>query len=337
MTCNLSEDLPWSALLEARKLLEQGVTGIAFAKRGQWSCQPSADASWQHAEEALLVDFDRDLRRRQEAIEASRCIGFYDSKVGELPSLEASSGVVLDSVLVNAARIYLPIIIGAAKAKRDGRSFVAGHLTQTLDGRIACENGQSQWIGNEADLRHSHRMRALLEGVIVGATTALHDNPQLNVRHVSGPDPRRIVVSGRGRILEHAQSLKIMQGAGCEVLVGDNYMQSVDAAAMASSVVLNGVSADDGRIHPTAVLAKLRERGLHSFYLEGGSGTLSSFLQAGCLDVLQIHIASMVLGSGLAGLQLPAIDHVDQGMQMQVDHSVLDGHVLLTCIPHSKM
>ncbi len=335
MTCNLSEDLPWYALLEARKLLEQGVTGIAFAKRGQWSCQDAAEVSWQHAEEVLLVDFDCDPRSRQEAVDACKCVVFYDSKVGDLPSLELA-GRALDSSLINAARIYLPVIIGAAKAKREGRSYVAGHLTQTLDGRIACENGQSQWIGNEADLRHSHRMRALLEGVIVGATTALSDNPQLNVRHVLGPDPRRIVISGRGRALEHAQSLKVMQDPGCEVLVGDSYLQSVDTAAMATSVNLHGVEADDGRIHPEEVLAKLRSRGLHSFYLEGGSGTLSSFLQAGCLDVLQVHIATMVLGSGLAGLQLPAIEHVDQGMQMQVDHAVLDGHVLLTCIPHSK-
>lgn len=329
MSCNLPTTLPWSTLLEARQLLARGASGLAFSRRGNWHCQPSTDLSWQTAEEVLLVDEDPKLRALAEQAHGS--VSFYGTDARGLPSIESAAGSVLDPDLATAARVYLPVILGAAKAKREGRSFVAGHLTQTLDGRIACENGQSQWIGNQADLHHSHRMRALLEGVVVGATTALHDDPQLTVRHVSGTDPRRIVISGRGRVLAASHPLKMMQAPGCEVLAGGPLSDTVADP----SVVVHSVAADNGRIQPQDVLAKLRERNLHSFYLEGGSGTLSSFLQAGSIDLLQVHIAAMVLGSGLPGLQLPAVDHVDQGRKMHMDHAVLDGHVLLTCIPHS--
>lgn len=328
MSCNLSNELPWSTLLEARQLLAQGVAGLAFGRRGNWHCQPSTDLSWQDADEVLLVDDDPKLLALAEQARGS--VSFYRLDARGLPWIEALAGAVLDPDLATAARVYLPVLLGAAKAKRDGRSFVAGHLTQTLDGRIACENGQSQWIGNQADLHHSHRMRALLEGVMVGATTALHDNPQLTVRHVSGEDPRRIVISGRGRVLAASDSLQMMQAPGCEVLAGGPLVHAVAEP----SVVVHSVAADNGRIQPQDVLAKLRERNLHSFYLEGGSGTLSSFLQAGCIDLLQVHIAAMVLGSGLPGLQLPAVDHVDQGRKLHMDHAMLDGHVLLTCVPH---
>lgn len=329
MSCNLSKSLPWSALLHARQMLAANVGGLAFVKRGDWACQASSDLSWQDAEEVLLVDADPELRAR--ADDARGSVSFYRDDSRGLPQIESATEARLDSSMASAARIYLPVLLGTARAKAEGRSFVAGHLTQTLDGRIACENGQSQWIGNQADLHHSHRMRALLEGVMVGATTALNDNPQLNVRHVTGPDPRRIVISGRGRVLQAAASLKLFQGPGCEVLAG----HGAENPGEASTSEVHRVASDDGRIKPEDVLAQLRQRNIHSVYLEGGAGTLSSFLRAGCIDLLQVHIAAMVLGSGLPGLQLPTVDHVDQGTKLHMDHSILDGHVLLTCVPQT--
>ena len=60
---------------------------------------------------------------------------------------------------------------------------------------------------------------------------------------------------------------------------------------------------------------------------------LSSFLHARAIDLLQVHIASMILGAGLPSLSLPAVEHVDDGMHVHMDHAILDGHVLLTCRP----
>ena len=74
---------------------------------------------------------------------------------------------------------------------------------------------------------------------------------------------------------------------------------------------------------------------MHSVYLEGGAGVLSSFLQAGVVDLLQVHIASMVLGSGLPSLRLPPVEHVNEGLQFHMDHAILDGHVLLSCRPRT--
>ena len=48
-------------------------------------------------------------------------------------------------------------------------SCVVGRLAQTLDGRIATRSGHSQWIGGPGDLRHTHRLRALCQAVVVGA------------------------------------------------------------------------------------------------------------------------------------------------------------------------
>lgn len=328
MSCNLPDDLPWSALLAARELLRQGVGALAFVHQNAWQCLPAANGLPTDARNTLLVEIEAGAI---DDATAARATAVYRTDERGLPDLQQSNCVALDAAVGTAARVYLPVLLGAERARRSGGSFVAGHVTQTLDGRIACENGQSQWIGNDADQRHAHRMRALLDGVMVGATTALNDNPKLTVRHVEGRDPRRIVISGRGRALTEGQHLALLQAPGCEVFVDAER----ETPEVPDHVHVHRVAADDGRFAPQDVLARLRERGIHSIYLEGGSGVLSSFLHARHVDLLQVHIASMVLGSGLPSLRLPEVEHVDDGLHMHMDHAILDGHVLLTCRPRA--
>ena len=321
MHCNLSDSLPWSAFLQARELLEVGATALEFACEDTWTCRAASPVSG--GAKVLLAEVEPGTVSG--AVEDATAV--YRTGTDGLPDLRVPTTSRLDASFATAVRVYLPVLIGAALAKRAGQSFVAGHVTQTLDGRIACENGQSQWIGNAADRHHSHRMRALLEGVMVGANTALHDDPMLTVRHVDGADPRRIVVSGRGRVFTDERALTMMSGPGCEIFVGATHEEQPTD----ESVRVNRVENIDGQLPPASILAALRARGIHSIYLEGGAGILSSFLQAQAIDLLQIHIASMILGAGLPSLRLPAVDHVDDGMHMHMDHAILDGHVLLTC------
>ncbi len=326
MHCDLSQSMPWPAFLQARRLLESDVDAVQFVRRGAWICEPLTEPMARGSVDALLVEV-----APGSLDEADDSAPVYRSDPDGLPVFHVPAGAALEPELAAAARVYLPILIGAARARRAGESFVAGHVTQTLDGRIACENGQSQWIGNAADQHHSHRMLALIDGVMVGATTALHDDPKLTVRHVEGADPRRVVVSGRGRAITEGRDLALMSAPGCEVFVEG----SRGVAPPNDAVVMHRVEAVDGRLPPAAILSALRDRGIYSVYLEGGAGVLSSFLQARAINLLQVHIASMILGAGLPSLSLPPVEHVDDGLRVRMDHAILDGHILLTCRPGS--
>ena len=77
---------------------------------------------------------------------------------------------------------------------------VVGQFGQSLDGRVATESGHSHYINGPAGLAHLHRLRALVDVVVVGVGTALADDPQLTVRHVAGPNPARVVIDPRGRM-----------------------------------------------------------------------------------------------------------------------------------------
>ena len=83
--------------------------------------------------------------------------------------------------------------------------LVVGQLGQSLDGRIATESGHSKYINGPAGLVHLHRLRALVDVVVVGVGTAIADDPQLTVRRVAGPQP------GAGRYRSEGPALRRCQ------------------------------------------------------------------------------------------------------------------------------
>ena len=77
---------------------------------------------------------------------------------------------------------------------------VVAQMGQSIDGRIATESGHSKYINGDAGLDHLHRLRALVDAVVVGVGTAIADDPLLTVRRVAGPSPARVVIDPRGRL-----------------------------------------------------------------------------------------------------------------------------------------
>src|SRR5437868_5657265 len=104
---------------------------------------------------------------------------------------------------------------------------VVGQIGQSIDGRIATVTGHSKYINGPAGLAHLHRLRALVDAVLVGIGTAVADNPQLTVRRCEGPSPARIVLDPRGRLPPDARVLAedgvrrlVITAAGVRASVG---------------------------------------------------------------------------------------------------------------------
>src|SRR5436190_780462 len=52
-----------------------------------------------------------------------------------------------------------------------------GQIGLSIDGRIATVTGHSKYINGPAGLAHLHRLRALVDAVLVGIGTAVADDP----------------------------------------------------------------------------------------------------------------------------------------------------------------
>ncbi len=254
----------------------------------------------------------------------------YDAYLrGEEPFQMAASTLVFEGPERTILRIYLPCLIGGFRARANGDLFVIAHLAQTLDGRIACRNGHSQWISNEANLHHAHRLRALNDAVMVGARTVEHDDPQLTVRHVEGVDPRRVVLNSSGSVLQRSEEFQVCTGAG-SLFVCQEGAQELPPLNGTSEIVR--VRPGDGPLIDSVETARvLTQRDLHSVFLEGGGRTVSHFLQAGAIDVLHVHIAPRILGSGIPAFELPEVMRIDAGFLMHMEHFAMDGELLFEC------
>ena len=191
--------------------------------------------------------------------------------------------------LVDLLRLYIPYCLAPVEARRRERAVAVCHFAQTLDGRIATDSGDSRWIGCPENLIHAHRMRALCDAVLVGSGTLRRDRPRLNVRHVEGNDPIRIVLGSSTLDLE------------CLTLSSSSPVLTVGHRGDCSVLV----EPREGRIRGGDLMRALFARGIHSVLVEGGASTTSALLADGAVDILQLHIEPLLLGPGLSPFQRP--------------------------------
>jgi len=248
--------------------------------------------------------------------------------VRAVPPVEASGRWDASRPLTDAAReildLYLPLQVPAR--------LVIAQMGQSLDGRIATESGHSQFVTGPADIRRLHRVRALVDAVVVGAETVAVDDPRLTVRECSGDDPVRVILDPDGRVDPCSEIFA--PGTGRTVAVrrardGGTPGLSVPAGAGVDPAGRTGPGATGSAVDelielpvtgprgfdPQAVLAALEEQGIQRVLVEGGGITVSRFLQAGALDRLHITVAPVLFGSGRPALTLDPIETIDQALR----------------------
>ena len=201
--------------------------------------------------------------------------------------------------------LYLPLQLDSG--------LVIGQIGQSLDGRIATEQGHSHYITGPADIRRLHRLRALVDAVVVGAGTVAADDPRLTVREVEGENPVRVVVDPNGRL--GADRAVFRDGAARTVVVRRGPAGGTARPTRDMLELPADPASADGSLAPAAIVAALREQGLSRILVEGGGVTVSRFLQAGVLTRLHVTVAPLVIGSGRHAIDLPPVPSLDRALR----------------------
>jgi len=148
--------------------------------------------------------------------------------------------------------------------RRTGRPFVMLKMATTLDARTSIPNGP-RWLTGEVARTRVHQLRAESDAIVVGAGTVRTDDPELTVRHVKGPSPRRIVLS-------HNPIASEAKVHPCTV-----WSESLDS-----------------------LLDTLGSEGVLQLMVEGGPTVATAFHDQGLINQYVFHIAPIVSGSSEA-------------------------------------
>lgn len=179
---------------------------------------------------------------------------------------------------------------------RTGRPFVHLKLASSLDGRIATRTGDSRWITGEAARRRVHELRHEYDAILVGAGTALADDPLLTDRSgLKRHRPLVRVVLDRKLRLSPASRLAL-SARQWPVLVYTAEPSGHRAASMLESGGVEIAREESGGQDLRAILDDLGRRSIQSLFIEGGARVAGAFLDAGLVDKVSFFIAPLIIG-----------------------------------------
>ena len=182
-----------------------------------------------------------------------------------------------------------------AKWVTTGLPYVTAKWAMSLDGKIACASGDSQWISGAESRRDVHRLRGEVDAIVVGIGTALADDPRLTRRDVPGRDPLRVVADSSAR-LPTTSKLATTAGEHPVLVVTGDTPDSERVSALRALGVDVVAAGDQDRPDPAALLALLAARDVRHVLVEGGGALLASFFARGLVDRILCYVGPLVIG-----------------------------------------
>ncbi|KAF5368408.1 hypothetical protein D9758_002165 [Tetrapyrgos nigripes] len=215
------------------------------------------------------------------------------------------------------------------------RPHVTLTFAQSVDAKIAGQNGKQLILSGKESMVMTHWMRTMHDAIMIGIGTAFNDDPQLNTRHLpprppnpaqNGHDkpyhlPRPVILDTHLRFSPTSKLLKnYQQGSGRRPWVfcssdAPDVKRKQDALEQAGARIIQISGVEDGHLSLPAVLKSLHDMGIRSLMVEGGARVIRSFFSASTssrlVDSIIVTVAPTFVG--------------DDGVGYSYD-SALEGH-----------
>ena len=176
------------------------------------------------------------------------------------------------------------------------RPAITLKLASSLDGKIATNTGESQWITGDASRAYAHLLRASHDAIMVGSGTSVADDPSLTVR-LGGLEhraPVRIVLDSNLFTPIDSQLGRTGKDAAVWMCHGPDAdtqdWAKTGADLIACSVGKDGLSLSD-------MLAKIAEKGITRVFCEGGGKLAAALIREGYVDRLITMTAGITIGA----------------------------------------
>ncbi len=231
--------------------------------------------------------------------------------------LQDNGIVVVTDVMATESAALNP---GFIKRMMTGKPYVRLKLGISLDGKIALENGVSQWITGPDARRDVQRFRAQSCAILTGSGTALADNPSLLVRPSEAEfadypaeslrQPVRVVVDSNRNLPGDLQMFTDSQ---------PTFIATVERPAETENVAhLLSLSPKQGKVDLAELMGRLGDMQFNEVWVEAGPGLAGALLNAGEVDELIVYQAPKLLGDKAQSMvDLPSFTALSQTISLQ--------------------
>ncbi|MDY6970454.1 MAG: bifunctional diaminohydroxyphosphoribosylaminopyrimidine deaminase/5-amino-6-(5-phosphoribosylamino)uracil reductase RibD [Spirochaetota bacterium] len=235
------------------------------------------------------------------------------------------------------------------------RAYVLQKNAISLDGKIATLAGDSKWISSDYSRFIVHKLRSIVDAVVIGKNTLIQDNPTLNIRFDSFSEEVKRYINNikdasflnKSFFLEMLLNLEENedQNSPLRVIVGlperidtdqkiffdNNFIFFSDEKVkehlikredytIVSRLINNGqiqfIKGDTRYEQVSNIVGNLSEQGKIFIMLEGGGVLSGSFLSAGEIDQFLYFISPKIIGEGISPITGSGVKTVQGSMDL---------------------
>ena len=220
--------------------------------------------------------------------------------------------VKIDPILRQSCEIALPLI------RKKDRVFI-GQIGQSLDAKIALNNGNSHYINEKESITYLHCLRSISDGVLVGVNTIIKDNPLLTTRKIKGQNPTRLIIDPS---LKLTNKYKIFKDKNTNIIfTTSNKTKNLNNTTIVKLPKKN---------FTLGVYKFLKKSSLRYILIEGGPTTLSHFIEQNLINYMQFIISPTLIGSGINSVKLKPITNLKKAIRRKSNFAKLGKEIVAT-------
>ena len=198
----------------------------------------------------------------------------------------------IEKKIKEIGQILLPILMLKKK-------FYIGQIGQSLDGKIALLNGNSHYINDKNSISYLHSLRSICDAVVVGVNTIRKDDPLLTTRAIKGPNPQRIIIDPS---LKLTNKYKVFKDGMPNIIFTHSKLNKKFNNTQIYKLPEKNFT--------NLIYQNINRLGYKFVLVEGGSKTISKFLENGLLNIMQFIIAPTIIGSGINSINIEPITNL---------------------------
>lgn len=201
-----------------------------------------------------------------------------------------------------------------------GRPFVILKSAMSLDGKIAAHTGESFWVTGLEARQAGHHLRNIVDAVLVGITTVIKDNPQLNVRDIEGKikNPKKIILDPKAKIPLNSKALT-NEPENTIVVVSSKASALKIKKIKATKAQVLKIKVKKDSFDMDKLMLELGKQKITSILIEGGGNTNAFALFSGIVDKLYFYVAPKIIGGQKAPTPVEGdgVSHLSEAIKLR--------------------